>query len=131
MFNNLFLKIEIKQRYAFAFSHHRSMKADEIAEIFAEIYGEQSYSIDSIRYWLRQIKVGRTNLYEQPIREKHKDNAITFSVKTIVDNNPLFSARQIAKLLCIFPCTVINRLTNYLCYHCYQSKWVIIAKTML
>lgn len=136
--------MEIENLYACAFCYRRDMKAEHIAEIFEEIYGEQAYSIDSIRYWIRQINVGRTNLHDQPAREKPKDDGITVAVKSMIDNNPLFSARQIAKMLGISPSTVIDRLTNVLGYHCYQTKWVphmlndvqkqnkvILAKSML
>ena len=84
--------MEIEQRYACAFCYRRDMKAEQIAEIFDETYGEQAYSIDSIRYWIRQIKVGRTNLHDQPVREKPKDDGITVAVKNMIYNNPLFSA---------------------------------------
>lgn len=116
--------MEIEQRYALAFCYRRGMKTNEIVEIFAETYGEEAYSIDAIRYWLRQIKTGRVNLHEQPIHGKPTDDGITPAIKSMIENNPLLSARQIAKLLGISPNTVIDRLTNSLGYHCYQTKWV-------
>lgn len=120
----LFLKMEIEQRYAIAFCHRRKMKAEEILEIFTETYKDEAYGIDAIRYWLRQIKLGRTDLFNQPNREKPKDEEITLSIKYQIENNPFLSARQIAKTLGISPKTVIDRLTNDLHYKNYQTKWV-------
>lgn len=81
--------MEIEQRYAIAFCYRRKMKTCQILKILSETYGDEAYRIDAIRYWLREIRLGRTDLFNQPDREKQKDEEITKMVKYQIEKNHL------------------------------------------
>ena len=116
--------MDIVQRYVIAFFHRQQMSAQDIQTKLAEVYGSQAYQIGSVTYWIRQIILGRENLHDEPKREKPIDESITIAVQAQIEQNPLMSARQIAKVLNISPTTVVYRLSNILHYKCLHTMWV-------
>lgn len=116
--------MDVEQRYVISFFHRQGMSAQDIQTKLAYVYGEEAYQISSVTYWTRQIILGRTNLHEEPHRQKPIDEGITAAVQFQIEKNPLISARQIAKLLNISPTTVIDRLVNILHYKCLHTRWV-------
>lgn len=116
--------MEIEQRYVISFLHRKSLKANEITEILEKTYGSGAYKIDAVRYWLREITLGRTNFHENETYSKGKDNEITIAIQCMIEKDPLSSARHIARTLGISPTTVIDRLHNDLHMKCYLTRWV-------
>lgn len=116
--------MEIEQRYAIAFCYRWNMTAEQIADVFQDLYGDKAYQLSTIYFWIRQVKSGRKNLHDQPDREKPKDEGLTNAIKNLIEKDPFLSARKMAKLLDISPNTVINRLTDDLGYKCYNTRWV-------
>lgn len=116
--------MEVEQRYVISFFHRRKMNAEQISKTLKETYKGDAYKIDAVKYWIRQLICGRTNLHDSPEREKPKDETITASVQYQIEKNPLLSARDIAKILGISPTTVVDRLTNELGYKNFHTKWV-------
>ena len=104
--------MEIEQRYVISFLHRKSLKANEITEILEKTYGSCAYKIDAVRYWLREITLGRTNFHENETYSKGKDNEITIAIQCMIEKDPLSSARHIARTLGISPTTVIDRLPD-------------------
>ena len=116
--------MEIEQRYVISFLYRCGLKAQEIEEKLEETYQLNSYKIDAIRYWIREIKLGRTDLHNDAPRGKTADPAITTAIQAQIENNPMASARQISRTLNISPTTVIDKLNNELHYHCYLTRWI-------
>ena len=69
------------------------MKAQEIEEKLEETYQLNSYKIDAIRYWIREIKLGWTDLHYDAPSRKTADTAITTAIQAQIKNNPMASAR--------------------------------------
>lgn len=116
--------MEIEQRYVIAFFFRRGEKAQYICDLLEKTYGSDSYKIDAVRYWIRLIKSGRTDLHNVAPHGKSPDTEITSAIQVMIENNPLMSARQIARILNISPTTVINKLHDDLHYQCYMTRWV-------
>ena len=60
--------------------HRNNKSAEDIFEILKDIYHDECYHIDAIRYWLREIKCGRTTLHEFEPIEKLKDDGVTSAI---------------------------------------------------
>lgn len=116
--------MEIEQRYVIAFLYRNNKSAGDISKILEDTYHDDCYRIDTVRYWLREIKSGRTTLHEFEPIEKLKDDGVTSAIERMIERNPLMSARMIARSLGVSPTTVINRLRDELDYHFYKTKWI-------
>jgi hypothetical protein len=57
--------MNLKQRHIVMFSRIKSLKLGEIAKELSNVHGPDASIPPSIKYWLHQIKLGRTDLRTQ------------------------------------------------------------------
>jgi hypothetical protein len=57
--------MHLEQRHFINFLRIKSLKLEEIAKKLSTTYGLDAYTPPSIKYWLHQIKLGRTDLLTQ------------------------------------------------------------------
>ena len=104
--------------------HRQKFTCQQIYTQLKLLYGDDSYGLKSVEYWIHQRILGRTNLHEIPVTEKPKDTWISTAVKSPIEYNPYLSACKIAKTLGISPTTVVDRLSLFLGYKCYCTRWI-------
>jgi hypothetical protein len=59
--------MEVEQRCIIKFLHLKGRKLGDIVVERSNLYGEDAYTRPSIKYWLHQLKLGRTDLTTQHV----------------------------------------------------------------
>jgi hypothetical protein len=59
--------MELEHRCIIKFPHLKSLKLGDIVVDLSTLYGEDAYTRPSIKYWLHQFKLGRTDLTTQHV----------------------------------------------------------------
>jgi hypothetical protein len=59
--------MEVEERCIIKFLHLKGLKLGDIVVELSTLYGEDVYTRPSIKYWLQQLKLGRTNLTRQHV----------------------------------------------------------------
>jgi hypothetical protein len=57
--------MSLERRHIIKFLHIKGLKLGEIAQELSSAYDSNAYTSPSIKYWLHQIKLGRTDLRTQ------------------------------------------------------------------
>ena len=106
--------MNIEQRFVIRFLHRKNFNNEEIIAELKIVYGDDVYSQSSIYFWIGEIRRGRTDLlnYQNPGRTTY-DQIDPLILKEL-ENDPLVSARMIAKRILVAVSTVINHLRNSL-----------------
>ena len=87
---------KLKQRYAIFFLHQENHSAEEIHQYLVNHAGHDAYSIHTVRYWLQQIKLNRTDFTNQKPSGRPVDDSIREEVRKQIQADPYISARRIA-----------------------------------
>ena len=95
----------MEQRCVIYFLFLKKFKGKQIHAELVDVYGPNAYSYESVKYWVKQFKLGRTNLNDE-------------------DNDPYISSKQICKKLQITHNTVIKILTENLGREYRHLRWV-------
>jgi hypothetical protein len=56
------LQMEIKQRYVVSFLHRKAMELPVIVAQLVEVYHEDAFDENRVKYWLHEIKLHRSDL---------------------------------------------------------------------
>jgi hypothetical protein len=59
--------MEAEQRYIIKFLHLKGLKLGDVVVERSNPYGEDAYTRPSIKYWIHQLKLGRTDLMTQQV----------------------------------------------------------------
>ncbi|MDE7383476.1 MAG: hypothetical protein K2M99_06280, partial [Treponemataceae bacterium] len=100
----------LQQRYAIFFLHKKNYTAEEIHQYLVEHAGQDAYSFSSVRHWLQQIKLNRTDFTDQKPSGRPIDDSIREDVRHQIQSDPYISARHIAKNIGHAPATVTKIL---------------------
>jgi hypothetical protein len=91
--------MDLEQLHIIKFSRIRSLKLGEIAKELSSAYDPDTYTPLSRKYWLHQIKLGRTDLQTQHAGERPPLNDTDAKILSLLRKYPFFSVRTIAESL--------------------------------
>lgn len=106
--------MEVEQRYANQFLLRKNLSPQKIVSEIKETYGDAAYSQSSIYFWIKEIKLGRTDLSNLPSTGKQVDDQIDYHIIYELECNPFASAKMIARRLRIAVSTVTDHFHNSL-----------------
>jgi hypothetical protein len=102
--------MEVEQRCIIKFRHFKGLKLGDIVVELSTLYGEDAYTRPSIKYWLRQLKLGRTELTTQHVGGRPYLDDTDAEILSVLRISPFSSVRTIADSLGIPAYTVYLHL---------------------
>jgi transposase len=91
--------MELEQRYVIRFLQVKGLKLNEIATELPNTYGRDASAPPSIKYWLHQIKLGRTDLKTQHGGGRPRLDDIDAEILLVLRKFTFSSRRMIADSL--------------------------------
>ena len=116
--------MEVEQRYAIRFLLRKNLSPQRIVSELKETYRDEAYSQASIYFWIKEIKLGRTDLSNLPSTGKPVDDQIDYHIIYELECNPFASARMIARRLRIAVSTVTDHFHNSLGMKNVHFRWI-------
>jgi hypothetical protein len=83
--------MELKQRHLIEFLHVKGLKVHKIATELSSIYGWDACAPPSIKYWLYQIRLGRTDLQTQHVGKPPPLDDIDAEIVSVLRKFPFSS----------------------------------------
>ena len=114
----------MEQRCVIHFLFLKNFKGKQIHVELMEVYGPNAYSYESVKYWVKQFKLGRTDVNDEDRTGRPQELAFVPLVDHIIEKDPYVSSRQIGKMLQITHNTVIKILTENLGREYRHLRWV-------
>jgi hypothetical protein len=111
--------MSLEQRHFIKIHHDRGEKPLEILRKLREHYKENAPSRTAVYYWIKEIRLGRTDLHDIQSPGRTPDEGIAPAVERAHAEDPFLSATAIAEKLKIDVKTVIRYLRE-VC-KCYRS----------
>jgi hypothetical protein len=116
--------MEVEQRCIIKFLHLKGPKLGDIVVELSTLYGDDAYTRSSIKYWLHQLKLGRTDLTTQRVgRRPYLDDAGP-EIPSVLRISPFFSVRTIADSLDIPASAVYLHLVEKIGFKNHFLRWV-------
>lgn len=116
--------MELEQRYVIKYLLRKNLSSQEIVSEIRNTYKEEAYSQAMIYNWIKEIKLGRTDLSNLPSTGKPVDDQIDPHINYLLECNPFSSARMIARKLHIAVSTVTDHLHNSLGMKNIYFRWI-------
>jgi hypothetical protein len=114
--------MEVERHVIIKFLRFKGMKLVDIHHGLTEIFGEQACAFPRVRYWIHQLKTGRTIMTDsgRPGRISF-DYVDALIIKQLIET-PFASVRSLSKDLEIPKITVWRRVTESLQFKSRHSK---------
>jgi hypothetical protein len=116
--------MEVEQRCIIKFLHLKGLKLGDILVELSTLYGEDAYTRPSIKYWLHQLKLGRTNLTTQHVGGRPYLDDTDAEILLVLRISPFSSVRTIADSLGIPASPVDLHLVEKIGFKNYFLRWV-------
>jgi hypothetical protein len=105
--------MEIEQSYVVSYLRRKKMKLPAIITELAEVYHEDAFDENRVKYWLHEVKLRRSDLNDRlssgpPLEE------IDARILQVIEAEPWSLVRKIADFLKIFASAVHLHLTTSL-----------------
>jgi len=116
--------VELEQRFVIKYLRRKGMKLYAIHQELCSTYGEAVYSIETVKYWLHQIKLEREDLTDQPTSGRPPLDDLDASIMRELLREPFSSVRSLEDATGIPAATVYRRLTQSLQMVSRHLRWV-------
>jgi hypothetical protein len=116
--------MEVEQPCIIKFLHLKGLKLEDIAVELFTLYGEDAYTWPNIKYWLYQLKLGRTDLTIQCVGGRPYLDDTDAEIVSVLPISPVSSVRTIADSLGIPASTVYLDLGEKIGFKNYFFLWV-------
>jgi hypothetical protein len=116
--------MDLEERHVIKFLHLKGLKLEAIAAELADAYGQDAYTKPSIKYWVHQIKLGRTDLTTQHIGERPTLDVIDAEIVSALRKLAFSSTRTISDSLGIPASTVYSHLVERIGFKNYLLRWI-------
>jgi hypothetical protein len=116
--------MEVEQRCIIKFLHLKGLKLGDIFVELSSLYGDDAYTRPSIKYWLHQLKLGRTDLTTPHVGGRRYLDDIDAEILSVLWISPFSSVRTIADSLGIPASTVYLPLVEKIGFKNYVLRWV-------
>ena len=116
--------MEFEQRSVIKFLHLKGLKLGDIVLELSSVYGEDAYTRPSIKYWLHQLKLGRTDLATQHVGGRPPLDDTDAEILSVLHTSPFSSVRTIADSMGIPASTVYFHLVEKIGFKNYFLRWV-------
>jgi hypothetical protein len=87
------------------------------------VYDKGSCSLDVVKYWVRELKVQRTDLHSE-VRPGRPLINVSAQIARLLNDQPLSSTSHLARRLAITKEIVKRNLQEVLGFHRFSLKWV-------
>jgi transposase len=88
--------MDLEKRHIIKFLRIKGLKLGEIAKELSSAYDPEMYTPPSIKYWLHQIKHGRTDLRRQQAGGRPRLDNIDAEILLLLRKYPCVSVRTVA-----------------------------------
>jgi hypothetical protein len=116
--------MEDEQRVIIKFLTNESVDAHEIYIGLSAQFGEPTYTLRRIQFWVHEIQRGRRNLHGEHRSELPAFDYIDAKIISRLEKAPFESARSIAEVLNVDHSTVLYCLHEKLGFKSYCLQWV-------
>jgi hypothetical protein len=104
--------VDLEQRHIIKFLHIKGLKLAEITKELSRVYGPDAHTPPSMKYWLYQIKPGRTDLRTQHAGGRLTLDNIDATFLSLLRKYPFCSVRTIAESLEIPASAIYSHLVE-------------------
>jgi DNA-binding transcriptional MerR regulator len=104
--------MDLEQRHIIKFLRIKGLKLGEIAKELSNAHGPDAHTRPSIKYWLHQIKIGRTDLRTQHAGGRPPLDDIDADILSFFRKYPFSSVQTIAESLEISASTTYSHLVE-------------------
>jgi hypothetical protein len=116
--------MEYEQRLIIRFLTNEDVDAHEIHTILNAQFGEQTYGLGGIQFWVREMQSDREDLHDEHRSGRPALDYIDTKIISILEKVPFESARSIAQVQNVDHATVSHRLHEKLGFKSYCLRWV-------
>jgi hypothetical protein len=102
--------MESEQRVIIKFLTNKSVDAHEIHTRLSALFGEQTYALRPIQFWVRETQCGREDLHDDHRSGRPALDYIDGKIISILAKVPFESANSIGQVLNMDDATVFHRL---------------------
>jgi hypothetical protein len=114
--------MDLEERHVIKFLHLKGLKLEAIAADLADAYGQDAYTKLSIKYWVHQIELGRTDLTTEHIGGRPTLDDIDAEILSALRRFPFSSVRTIGDSLGIPASTVYSHLVERIGFKNYSLR---------
>jgi hypothetical protein len=102
---------EIDQRYVIKFLDTKKFVPDRIVAELASVYEEQAYAKKAVKYWIHQVKLGKSDIEDE---SKHGPPLDNVDARTLAgfSHEPFSLIRSIAQVLSSRPRQFVDTLPS-------------------
>jgi hypothetical protein len=116
--------MDLEQRHVIQFLSRKSLKLDAIAVELSGTYGQEAEERARIKYWLRQLKLGRTDLKTRHVGGRPPLGDIDTEIFSLLRKYPFASIRVIAEALAVSASTVYSHLIERIGFKNDLLRWI-------
>jgi hypothetical protein len=116
--------MEYDQRVIIRFLFNEKVSADEIQRRLTAQFGEDSYSIRSVRRWCQYLRQGRKDLHDEQRPGRPPLDNIDAKILALLTAYPFHSAYSLADSIGISQQCVLNHLHDSLGLQNFQLRWI-------
>jgi hypothetical protein len=116
--------MDLEERHVIKFLHLKGLKLEAIAVELADAYGQDAYTKPSIKYWVHQIKLGRTDLTTQHIGGRPTLDDIDAEILSALRKYPFSSVRTIGDSLGIPASNGYSHVVERSGFKSYLLRWI-------
>jgi hypothetical protein len=116
--------IEYDQRVIIRFLSNEGIGADEITTRLQAQFGEHTYKVRTVRFWVTEVRFGRQDLHDESRTGRPPLDDLDAKILAIFQKSPFESARSIAESLSVGRATVLRHLHESLGFKSFHLRWV-------
>jgi transposase len=116
--------MDYDQRVIIRFLMNEGVLANEIFMRLRVQFGEDSYALGTVQFWMQEIKRGRQDLRDEHRTGRPSLGNLDTQILSILEKEPFESARSIAHTLGVDHTTVLDHLQEKLGFKPYNLRWV-------
>jgi hypothetical protein len=116
--------MKVEQRCIIKFLHLKGLKLGDIVVELSTLYGEDASTRSSIKYWLHQVNLGRTDLTTQRVGGRSSLDDTDAEILSVLRISPFSWVPTIADSLGIPASTVYLHLVEKIGFKTYFLRWV-------
>ena len=102
---------KVHYRHLMLFFHQKGKNAKQTANKICTVYDEDAVAERTVRKWFSRFEAGDFNLENQECPGK-RSTTDEDQIKTLMENNPRYTTRQLAEMLKISKCTIHEHLVK-------------------
>jgi histone-lysine N-methyltransferase SETMAR len=115
---------DLEKRFVIKYFFDEHKKSPEIFDILNKHYGSDAPCLSTVKYWMKQAKLGRKNLHKIASPGRTPDDGLAAAILRAHEENRRRSARSIAEVLSISAKTVCRYLRDEFHMKLRSAHWV-------